>query len=153
MSPIRVSVNSQQDFVKLDEQRAIDAIQRVLMGHGFTAADVSLAIVDDARIQTVNRIHLNHDYPTDVLSFVYEATADTLDGELIVSAETARRAAAEHGMAAHDELLLYIVHGTLHLAGCDDQTDASRTEMRASENAFLKEMGIRLTAQMHGSGT
>jgi probable rRNA maturation factor len=150
MSPIRVSINNQQDFVKVDRQRVIDAIQRVVAGHGFTRADVSLAIVDDARIQTLNRIHLNHDYPTDVLSFVYEATSDNLDAELIVSGETARRAGAEHGMAADDELLLYVVHGSLHLVGFDDQTDEARTEMRASESTFLKQLGISLTAPIPG---
>ena len=141
MPPIRVSINDQQDLVQVDQQRVVDAIQRVLAGHGVTTAEVSVAVGDDARIQALNRVHLSHDYPTDVLSFVYHANGNTVNGELVVSAETARRAGAEHGMAPHDELLLYIVHGTLHLVGCDDQTDDARRAMRAHERSFIAAIG------------
>ena len=57
---------------------------------------------------------------------------------------------AEHGMAAHDELLLYIVHGTLHLVGCDDQTVDARKAMRAHERAVMQQLGITLPGQTRG---
>ena len=60
-----------------------------------------------------------------------------LEGELIVSAETAAREAAVHGWKPADELLLYIVHGTLHLCGYDDLTDAARPIMRDRERQLL----------------
>lgn len=147
MSPIRVNINNQQDVIEIDQQLVVDAIRRVLAAHGVTTAEVSVAVVNDARIHTINRVHLNHDYPTDVLSFVYNTSANAVDGELLVSAETARRACAEHGMAAHDELLLYVVHGTLHLVGYDDQTDDARRIMHAQERAVLQQMGITLPGQ------
>ena len=150
MTSIRVSINNQQDFVEVDQQRVINAIQLVLTGHAITSADVSVGIVDDPRMHVLNRVHLGHDNPTDVLSFVYEATSNTIDGELIVSAETARRAGAEHGLATPDELLLYIVHGTLHLLGYDDQTNESQCEMRAGESHFLKQLGINLPERNYG---
>ena len=151
MSPIRVSINNQQDVVRIDQRRVDDAIRRVLAGHGITNAEISVAVVDDARIHTLNRVHLSHDYPTDVLSFVYETSENTVDGELVVSAETALRAGAEHGMTAHDEVLLYIVHGTLHLVGCDDQTADARKAMRAHERAVMQQLGITLPEQMRGN--
>ncbi len=57
-----------------------------------------------------------------MLSFVLEQGEGFLDGEVVVSAETAQRAAPRFGWSAAEELLLYVIHGTLHLAGYDDAT-------------------------------
>ena len=60
-----------------------------------------------------------------------------LEGELIVSTETALREAAAHGWSPHDEVLLYVVHGLLHLCGYDDLTDETRPAMRIREREVL----------------
>lgn len=65
------------------------------------------------------------------------STFNHLDGELIVSTETAQREAAAHGWTVDDELLLYVVHGMLHLCGYDDLTDEARPIMRAREREVL----------------
>ena len=84
-----------------------------------------------------------NDQPTDVLSFdLSECTRrGCVDGEIVVSAETAARRAEgnEHTPAA--ELLLYIVHGCLHLAGHDDRTPAGNARMHAVENEILTALG------------
>ena len=46
------------------------------------------------------------------------------------------------GWSLADELLLYVIHGTLHLVGCDDGTDEQRAEMRQRERACLAQFGI-----------
>jgi probable rRNA maturation factor len=63
-----------------------------------------------------------------------------LDGEIVVSAETAASSCAEHGTTPENELLLYVVHGALHLVGYDDRDDASRAEMRRREREVLAEV-------------
>ena len=60
-----------------------------------------------------------------------------MDGELIVSTETAVREAHAHGWLAEDELILYVVHGLLHLCGYDDLTDDARPLMRSRERQML----------------
>ena len=60
-----------------------------------------------------------------------------LDGELVVSTETAAREAIVHGWTAADELLLYVVHGMLHLCGYDDLNDEARPIMRDRERQLL----------------
>ena len=60
-----------------------------------------------------------------------------LEGELIVSTETALREAAAHGWSPQDEVLLYVVHGLLHLCGYDDLTDEARPSMRVREREVL----------------
>lgn len=144
MSNIRVNVSNHQSLFEVDDAQVVAAVNSVLKGHRITSGDVSVAVVDDPQIHVLNREHLNHDYPTDVLSFLYEASDTSIDGELIVSTDTARRVGAEHGMQEHDELILYIVHGTLHLVGLDDDTAAAQTEMRENERRHLLSLGIEL---------
>jgi probable rRNA maturation factor len=115
---------------------------------------VVIALVDDAEIHRVNREFLEHDWPTDVISFSYAEDEKTLvpagfrgagrvlDGELVVSVETAVRCAAVHGWSFHAELLLYCVHGLLHLCGYDDLTDAERPIMRRRERELLAAFGL-----------
>jgi probable rRNA maturation factor len=61
---------------------------------------------------------------------------------VVVSADTARRVAPQMGWTAAEELLLYIVHGVLHLAGHDDATTADRARMRQREKKVLGRFGI-----------
>ena len=61
---------------------------------------------------------------------------------MIVSSETAIRSAARLGWSAEDELLLYVIHGTLHLVGYDDGTPAERDVMRRQEAHYLAGFGL-----------
>ena len=93
-------------------------------------------------MRDLNRRYLNHDYDTDVLSFLLDEANDQLDGEVIVSADTAIRRAGEFEWSANDELVLYLVHGTLHLTGCDDHSEGDRAQMRRLEIKYLQELGL-----------
>ena len=103
--------------------------------------ELSYAVLDDETMHAVNRDTLDHDYPTDVLSFPM-ADDPVLMGEILVSADTARREAAARGHPAYHELLLYAVHGTLHLLGYDDHDPKARARMRRAERAALAALGV-----------
>lgn len=139
---IHVEVSNRQDTLGTDTQRVREVVTTVLAGENAKQADVSVAIVDDAEMHELNRRFLDHDYPTDVLSFVLEQDDDRLEGEVIVSAETARRRSLEEGWSAFEELTLYVVHGTLHLLGYDDQSGDARTTMRQREDFHLSRLGL-----------
>lgn len=141
---ITVEINNQQSGLVVDAERLKAAVRLVLEREQIQAAIVSLAVVDDATIHELNRHYLQHDYPTDVLSFLLEREEDDLEGEVIVSADTAIRAAAEIGWPADNELLLYVIHGTLHLVGFDDHTDHDCQAMRERETATLRQLEIVL---------
>src|SRR5205823_3325871 len=87
----------------------------------------------------LNHRYLNHDWPTDVLSFLLEQRESHLEGEVIISADTAAAVAAEIGTTAENEQLLYIVHGMLHLVGYRDKSAAEVQEMRAAEARYLRQ--------------
>ena len=114
----------------------------MLEEEGVDSATISVAVVDDATIHELNRKYLDHDYPTDVLSFVLENDASHLDGEVIVSIETAAASCQRYGWTAEEELLLYLVHGLLHLVGYDDHTQPDRQRMREREHHHLSRMGL-----------
>jgi probable rRNA maturation factor len=127
----------------IDAGRLREAVSVVLQGEGIRQATVSLAVVDDATMRPLNRRYLNHDYATDVLSFLLERDETALEGEVIISAETAIRQAPRYDWAADQELLLYAVHGTLHLVGYDDQANDQRRAMRQRETTYLGLLGMR----------
>ena len=126
----------------IDECRVREAVRMILEDASIREATVSVALVDDGTIQALNRQYLGHDDPTDVLSFVLERSEHGLEAEVVVSGDTAREAAARFGWSADDELLLYVIHGVLHLVGCDDQTPGERAQMRRRERTYLARFGL-----------
>jgi probable rRNA maturation factor len=129
---------------EIDAARIAAAVQMVLADADYAEANISIAIVDDPTIHRLNRQFLEHDHPTDVLSFVLEEPP-RLEGEIVASIDTARREAAEVGWDAANELLLYAVHGALHLVGHLDKGPAESTAMRAAERAVLERLGVSVS--------
>jgi probable rRNA maturation factor len=143
---LSIEIADCQQAVAYDASRLVLASQSILRDAGVTSAQLSIAIVDDETIHQLNRQFLAHDYPTDVLSFLLERAEDRLEGEVVASAETAHREAEQFGWSAADELLLYVVHGVLHLVGHDDTDALARSAMRDQERRYLSEFGLVLDA-------
>jgi len=94
---------------------------------------VVVALVDDKTMAELHERFLGKSGPTDVLSFPH--------GEIVVSADTAAREAKARGIPPLHELVLYVVHGALHLAGHDDRKTKTQKLMRAAERKVLAELG------------
>lgn len=109
---------------------------------------LSIAVVSDADIALLHERYLAEAGPTDVLSFDLRDDCDSgpIEGEVVVSAETARRQAARLGLDEREELLRYVIHGTLHLVGLDDKTTGQRAHMRREENRILNHLAETRTA-------
>ncbi len=137
-----IEVQNQQSLLTIDAEAIRRAVESILVGEEIEAATIQVAIVDDPTIHDLNRRFLNHDEPTDVVSFPL-AELPEVDGCLAVSAETAVRSAASYGWSAGEELLLYVVHGTLHLVGYDDLTPELCAKMRAKERHYLALAGLK----------
>src|SRR5436190_952467 len=97
------------------EKTLVQAVRNVLESRGIVQGEISLAVVDNAVMHELNRRYLQHDYPTDVLSFVLEQSPNALEGEIIVSADYAAQEAPKYGWTIREELVLYVIHGALHL--------------------------------------
>jgi probable rRNA maturation factor len=139
----RVSINCPQGSVPIDRAKLRHVATTVLEGEGEGAAKISLAFVDDPTIHQLNRRYLNHDEPTDVLSFpLSEPGERCLAGELVIGAEVAQRQAVERGHEVHAELALYVIHGLLHLCGYDDHEPHDSVKMRERERHYLRQLGL-----------
>ena len=92
---------------------------------------VTILLTTDAAIRKLNRQFRNKNKATDVLSFPAEGVgAEEMAGDLAISVETARRQAGDQGHALTCELKVLILHGLLHLAGCDHEADDGKMARR-----------------------
>lgn len=132
---------------RLDGRRVLTAVRETLRRFGPGCARISVAMIGDDRMARLNAEFLGHEGPTDVLSFDLrdEQGPDgyfDLDGELVISVDTAEREARCRGHAPLDEAMLYAVHGTLHLLGYDDHDAASSAVMHDLEDDVLAALGV-----------
>lgn len=105
-------------------------------------AEVNIVFVDKKEILRINKAYLNHHYVTDVISFNQprpEFTAGELwtFGDVFVCYPVAREQAKNFGHTFLQEMMMYAVHGSLHLTGMDDHTPQERAEMDKKAESIL----------------
>jgi probable rRNA maturation factor len=141
--PLQVLLHQSEKIEPVDVPLLSEVLQQMAADAGVEEGRMSVAILSDPEIREVNRSYLQHDYETDVISFDLSDDDVFLDGELVLSADTARRMANDVGWAPQAELLLYAIHGMLHVLGYEDDTDENRDEMRRMEAHYLKRFRIQ----------
>ena len=109
---------------------------------GRRGGQITLRFVDADEGRTLNRDYRGKDYPTNVLSFVYEIEP-RVQGDLVLCAPVVAREAGEQGKALAAHYAHLVVHGVLHLQGYDHETgeDDART-MEDKERAILASLGF-----------
>lgn len=138
----QIEVANRQSRLDVDPSRLTRACQQIVAASTAKFAEISLVVVDDEEMHQLNRDYLDHDYTTDVLSFALDEPPAGIVAEVIVCTGVAQREAERLGVEPHDELLLYVVHGTLHLVGYRDKTPDDIAAMRAAEQHWLATLGI-----------
>jgi probable rRNA maturation factor len=103
----------------------------ILAAEGATGDwEITVALVDDIRLQTLHRDFMGIDTPTDIMTFPSDESAgDTQGGELAISVDHAMTQAAAWGHSPQEEIAFLVVHGLLHLAGWRDDTEEQRQRM------------------------
>lgn len=108
---------------------------------GYPDAQLSVLIVSDAQIAELNQTYLDHEGPTNVISFPMQEgpfadiTPDLL-GDVVISADTAHREAGKAGMETMERLNELLIHGILHLVGYDhvnSKEEAAVMEQKSDE--------------------
>lgn len=122
---------------------AIRAAAAAALAHGGRPGlAVDVILVSDRALAALHAQFLGDASPTDVMAFDLGSEAEGPGAEIYVSVDCARRVARARGVTAERELLLYVVHGALHLCGFDDHADAERRRMRAAEARVLGALGL-----------
>ncbi|MEL7564945.1 MAG: rRNA maturation RNase YbeY [Dehalobacterium sp.] len=152
-------INNQQDKVAVTsqmEQLLYDVANEVVQAEELNMdPEISLLLVDDPEIQSLNHKYRGINRPTDVLSFAMEdeiAGEDVPDfvilednnilGDIVISLETAQRQAEEYGHSLEREVGFLAVHGMLHLLGYDHGTEEDSVKMRTREESILAQLGL-----------
>ncbi len=126
--------------IRVNRSRVLRTVATTLRALGCPRPRVSLTLVDDRTIKRLNLRYRGKNRTTDVLAFPMEDHVGLpipILGEVVVSVETAKRQAREHGHSLHEELDLLIVHGLLHLVGYDDEDPLEARLMHDREMAIL----------------
>ncbi len=153
-----IDIGNSQTAISVDIAQLRRDLCRALEHELVASAVLSVSVVDNSRIHELNRRHLQHDFPTDVISFPldwFSETADSpasgptgrsagagIEGEIVISAEFAAESAVRCGWPVQCELTLYAVHGMLHICGYDDLSPDEKAVMRAREISILSALGL-----------
>lgn len=135
--------------VRVDESLLRDAARGALTRAGGKLDTLSLALVDDDRMQALNRRYRSVNAPTDVIAFEADRQAEGAVGEVIVSVETAGRQAAEAGHSLERELCVLVAHGVLHVLGYQDADAEGTARMAALQDQVLSDMEESLQGHEH----
>jgi probable rRNA maturation factor len=144
-SRIAVEVANRQRR-RVDRKLIARAVRKTLAERGWRGGTISVAVVDAEQMRRLNLQYLQHDEPTDALSFATsrDPRRGHLEGELIVCADVAAEAAAGQAWTWGAELVLYVVHAALHLDGYNDRTAGQRRRMQAAERRVLAALGLNV---------
>ena len=123
------------------------AVQHTLAAEGLIQAEISVALLADPDIRSLNREHLGHDAVTDVISFALHDPGEPVLGDVYLGGEQARRQAREEGVSEAEELVRLAVHGTLHVLGWDHPEEA---EARVGSPMWQRQE--RLVAEVLSAG-
>jgi probable rRNA maturation factor len=120
--------------------------KRLLAALGERGSAVSLSLVDDDAIRSLNRDYRGRDRATDVLSFglddAPQRPVERLLGDVVISVDTARKQAAQYDASLQREIYRLLIHGLLHLMGHDHDAVAERRAMEREERRLADAIAL-----------
>ena len=140
---IKMEINNQQEKIYIDKNLYKDfenIITKATEMEGYDGGEISVALVDNAKIRELNKKFRKKDEVTDVLSFPMD---EEILGDIIISAERALSQSKDYGHSFKREICYLVTHGILHLLGYDHKNEGEKKEMRKKEERILKELEIK----------
>jgi len=136
-----ILIDDRQKRHKISKIKLQKKAQAILNALGSHEGELSILLVDDSEIKTLNKDYLNRSGPTNVIAFPMKE-GDFLDinpqllGDVVISMETAGREALQSGISTEERFAQLLVHGILHLFGFDhekSEQDARKMEKKSDE--------------------
>lgn len=127
----------QIDLIRI-ERRAKSALPLILnspgpdTSHLLPGMTVEISLIDDETIARIHAEFMNDPSPTDVITFHH--------GEILISTETGFRQALDHQQLLDSEILLYVIHGLLHLHGHEDASPEGAATMKRQQLEILDQV-------------
>ena len=129
----------------LDEDEVeliVDALRRLVEGLDRPCVRCAIEIVDDRKMTLLHGRWMNDESTPDVLTFPMSAPEEPIDVDIAVCLDEAERRAGEYGHDRLRELVLYALHGLLHVSGHDDHDAEEFRLMHAEEDRLLDAVGL-----------
>ncbi len=101
---------------------------------------VEVVYVDEQSIIELNKKHLQKSYITDIITFHYHDEGKPIEASLFCCAHRIKEQAKEYESNEEKEFSRVLIHGILHLCGFEDASDEQKSQMRAKENEYLKQL-------------
>lgn len=136
---VSIRVFNHQRDRRIVGTRLRQLVQAVLDEAG-QGGELAVHLVSARRSAEFNQRYLNHDGPTDIITFDHGSTRSQLQGELFICVAEAVRQAVEFGTTWEEEIRRYVIHGLLHLRGFDDRTPEDRRRMKREENRLVRRL-------------
>ncbi len=136
-SSYSIRIFNSSNAKKIPKKKIKNVIIKTLNYKEIKDAIINVIIINDDYMKQLNQKYLNHNYPTDVITFEFEH--DPLEGEIYISYETACKQAKEYDVTLTNELCRLTVHGTLHLLGFNDNTEENKKIMFQLQEKLIQE--------------
>ena len=98
---------------------------------------INIIFCSDEFLLNINKQYLNHDYPTDIITFEISRDLNGITAEIYISVDSVTRNSIDYQSTKKNELHRVIFHGVLHLCGYKDKTKKDIDLMRSKEDEYL----------------
>lgn len=141
---MKVRIINQQKVKRVNLKRLRKYLKKVSGLLNISSKRISILLCDNKLIKKLNKKYLKKNSSTDVIAF---PLSDKLEpdylGEVVVSTEKAVQVALGLGLRWQDELVLYVVHGILHLLGYDDRRNKKRKVFEKKQKEIIEQLEVK----------
>lgn len=117
-------------------------VKYVLGSEKYKVREIIINFITEKEITKINKSYLNHNYPTDIITFSYAPPSDKIEAEIFISLQIVKKNSKIYKVSFKNELMRVIIHGCLHLAGYNDKTPLEVELMRQKENYYLGKFNL-----------
>ena len=122
---------------KINKRRIHLLVNKLTKELNFSISFLEINFISSDDIQKINKMHLKHNYATDIITFSYSSDLKNIDGEIIISIDDAKINSQKFKVSFFEEIARLVIHGILHLLGYDDQITSDNKVMKRMENKLL----------------
>jgi len=149
---MEIVITNLQKKIPLQTNQIKNIVLEILRYQKIQKSVLSVVFVSSQKIRALNKKFLNRSYATDVLAFdlsgngsvgkkSLKISPEQITGDIIISTDAVKQNSLKFKTSESHELVLYIVHGILHLLGYDDHNDSDIKRMRLKEQEILSHLG------------
>ena len=122
-------------------QKKLEKTTQLVEKEGFNQGELSVIFCSDDYLLSLNKMYLNHDYFTDIITFSYNEEG-IVSGDLFISVDRTKENAEKNNVSISNELARLVIHGMLHLCGFNDKSQEEINVIRKKEEEYLKMFGF-----------